>query len=203
MLTEFRAGASKADVAILNGTTTVYEIKSERDSLSRLARQLDDYRTVFASVVVIAGDNHVDAVRRNTPPDVGVMCLSARHQITTLREPDNQPWRVSPLAVLETVRTNEAKAMLHFLGRAIPDVPNTAVRAELGACFAALSGEEVHRAMLHVLKRTRDMKPLAEFIAQLPASLHAAALSIPLRKPDHARMLAALNAPVEHALAWS
>ena len=33
MLTEFRTGSSKADLVILNGTATVYEIKSERDSI--------------------------------------------------------------------------------------------------------------------------------------------------------------------------
>src|SRR5215216_2008453 len=42
MLSEFRVGRSKADIVILNGTTTVYEIKSERDSLSRLERQIQD-----------------------------------------------------------------------------------------------------------------------------------------------------------------
>src|SRR5438128_1527304 len=36
MLNEFRVGECKADIAILNGTATVYEVKSERDSLARL-----------------------------------------------------------------------------------------------------------------------------------------------------------------------
>jgi hypothetical protein len=31
MLSEFRVGDRKADITILNGTTTVYEIKSDRD----------------------------------------------------------------------------------------------------------------------------------------------------------------------------
>jgi hypothetical protein len=44
MLTEFRAGSCKADLAILNGTGTVYEIKSDRDSLSRLVTQVENYR---------------------------------------------------------------------------------------------------------------------------------------------------------------
>src|SRR5689334_13769722 len=43
MLNEFRVGDCKADVAILNGTATVYEIKSERDSLTRLQRQVASY----------------------------------------------------------------------------------------------------------------------------------------------------------------
>jgi hypothetical protein len=203
MLTEFRAGASKADVAILNGTTTVYEIKSERDSLTRLEGQLANYRDVFASVVVIAGEKHVAALLRSVPRDVGVMSLTNRHQIRTLREPLDQPERISPIAVLESLRTDEAKAILACLGEAVPQVPNTMLRTELRHCFASLRGEAVHGAMLQVLKRTRDMKPLAEFLAQLPGSLHAAALSIPLRKADHARMVQAVNAPMEHALAWS
>src|SRR6267154_2290198 len=40
MLNEFRVGECKADLAILNGTATVYEVKSERDSLVRLRKQI-------------------------------------------------------------------------------------------------------------------------------------------------------------------
>jgi hypothetical protein len=47
MLNEFRVGGCKADLAILNGTATVYEVKSERDSLARLQRQIAAYTTVF------------------------------------------------------------------------------------------------------------------------------------------------------------
>lgn len=58
MLTEFRAGTCKADLVILNGTATVYEIKSERDSLARLANQVANYKKVFAKVNVIASEDH-------------------------------------------------------------------------------------------------------------------------------------------------
>src|SRR5687767_12456065 len=40
MLTEFRVGESKCDLAILNCTAAAYEIKSERDNLDRLSTQL-------------------------------------------------------------------------------------------------------------------------------------------------------------------
>ena len=53
MLTEFRVGPCKADVVILNGTGTVYEIKSERDSLTRLKEQIIAYSKVFAKVNII------------------------------------------------------------------------------------------------------------------------------------------------------
>lgn len=43
MIPEFNVGASKADLAVFNGTSTVYEIKSEIDSTERLKSQMGDY----------------------------------------------------------------------------------------------------------------------------------------------------------------
>ena len=49
LLTEFRIGKCKADIVILNGTGTVYEIKTDRDSLTRLTNQIESYMKVFVS----------------------------------------------------------------------------------------------------------------------------------------------------------
>jgi hypothetical protein len=203
MLSEFRAGECKADIAILNGTTTVYEIKSERDSLSRLGRQIENYRKVFASVFVIAGENHVDAVLSATAPDVGVMSLSRRYQIRTRRGAKNRPERICPLAVFEALRTCEASAMLINLGHSVPNVPNTALREEMRKRFETLRPAEAHEGMLRTLKQTRNMTSLAELVGQLPNSLQAAALSVPLRRSDHQRLLRAVETPLKAAMAWT
>ena len=47
MTDEIRSVKSRGDVAILNGTSTVYEIKSHYDSFDRLDGQLADYKRVF------------------------------------------------------------------------------------------------------------------------------------------------------------
>jgi hypothetical protein len=203
MLNEFRTGSSKADIAILNGTMTVYEIKSERDSLSRLEQQLANYRKVFAAVFVIAGENHVEAVLRAAPSDIGVMSLSRRYQIKTLREAENSPSRICPLAAFDAMRTKEAAEILRYLGLEVPEVPNTRMRIELRRQFETLSPDEVHVAMLHTLKRTRNLLPLADLVRKLPTSLHAAALSVPLRRGDHDRLLDAVNTPLPQAMAWA
>ena len=203
MLNEFRAGSSKADIAILNGTTTVFEIKSERDSLSRLHQQLINYRKVFASVFVIAGENHVDAVLEATPRDVGVMSLTRSFQIRTLREAMNQPFRICPLTVFQSLRTAEAADIVANAGLDIPNVPNTRLRTELRNLFASLAPEDVHDGMLRTLKRTRDLKSLQWLVDQLPVSLHVAALSVPLRKSDHDRLVQAVNTPMKLAMGWS
>ena len=44
LFTEFRVETSKADVVIFNGTTHVYEIKTELDTTERLENQIANYK---------------------------------------------------------------------------------------------------------------------------------------------------------------
>jgi hypothetical protein len=203
MLNEFRVGECKADMAILNGTATVYEVKSERDSLSRLERQVAAYAKVFARVYVIAAENHIDAVLGTVPNDVGVLLLNSRHQISTLQDAADKPERTSPAAIFDAIRTDEARAILRAKGISVPVVPNTILNSVLRELFVQLDPCEAHEGMVRTLKKTRNLLPLSELIAQLPQSLQTAALSIPLRKLDHKRLVTAVNTPLTDAMAWA
>ncbi len=203
MLNEFRTGACKADLVILNGTSTVYEIKSERDSLARLANQVENYKRVFAKVNVIASENHIDGVMATVPDDVGVMCLSKRYQIKTVREALECPERICPVTVLESLRSAEADAILRAMGIDVPNVPNTQRHTAMRGLFAALDPGALHVEMVRTLKRTRDLAPLSCLVDRLPASLHAAALSVSVRRADHQRLIDAAETPLNSALAWS
>ena len=203
MMNEFRVGECKADVAILNGTATVYEIKSERDSLSRLERQIAAYSTVFAKVYVIAAEGHVQAVEKVVPDFVGIMQLNRRHRISTLREAIDQPERTSPSAIFDSIRTAEARIILSSLGVTVPDVPNTLLHAALREEFVKLDPVQAHAEMVRVLKRTRNLLPLSSLVSQLPRSLQTAALSVPLRKAGHERLVTAVNSRLEDAMGWA
>jgi hypothetical protein len=202
MLTEFRVGGCKADLAILNGTSTVYEVKSERDSLNRLEKQIAAYAEVFAKIYVIAAETHVDAIARSLPKDVGILRLNRRHQISSLREAVEQPERTSPVSIFDSIRTHEARLVLELHGFRIPTVPNTLLNSVLRPMFVKLSPRKAHDGMVEVLRTTRSLMPLSDLVDQLPTSLQAAALSIPLRKADHSRLVAAVNTPLDAAMAW-
>lgn len=202
MLNEFRVGACKADLAILNGTATVYEVKSERDSLVRLKRQIAAYLTVFARVYVIAAESHVDAVLACLDDDVGVLGLTNRHQISTIREATDRPERTSPEAIFNSIRTLEARLILEEVGTPIPNVPNTQRSCEYRKLFVELHPAVAHKGMVRVLKKTRNLMRLADLVENLPVSLQTAALSVPIRRIDHDRLLGAINTPLEEALSW-
>lgn len=203
MLNEFRAGSSKADLVILNGTATVYEIKSERDSLARLEGQIRDYLKVFATVNVIVGDVHVDAVSALLPADVGVMRLSDRYHIGTVREAVTAPGRICPATLFQSLRVAEAVAILGSMEVGVPDLPNTRMHAALSEIFASLDPAALHAQMVTTLKQTRSLVRLSELVDKLPKSLHAAALSVPISKSDHTRFVSAVGTPLVAAMHWA
>jgi len=202
LLNEMRAGACKADVVVLNGTSTAYEIKSERDSLTRLSKQLDNYRKVFATVNVVVSATHLLEVLDATPDDVGVITLSNRFRLHVEREPQDRPDRTSPSMIFEVLRTEEACSALRSIGHEVPSVPNTRIRHELGRVFADLDPKVAHDQMVQELKRSRSQVGLADFINSIPVSLRAASLAA---KPDFARRIRikqAVDTPLAEALTW-
>ncbi|NIC05015.1 sce7726 family protein [Billgrantia bachuensis] len=203
MLNEFRAGSSKADLVILNGTATVYEIKSERDSLARLANQVEDYKRVFAKVNVIASEGHIEGVMKTVPEDVGVMCLSKRYRITTVREALECSARICSVTVFDSLRMAEGIAILQAMGVIVPEVPNTQRHAVMRDLFATLDPVALHVEMVRTLKRTRNLAPLGDFVNRLPKSLQAAALSISVRRSDHQKLIDAIETPLHTAMTWS
>ncbi len=203
MLNEFRAGSCKADLVILNGTASVYEIKSERDSLARLVNQVANYKRVFATVNVIVSEFHVESVRQAVPDDVGIMQLSRGHHVSVEREAIDRPECICPVTVFESLRSAEAAAVLKALGVAVPRVPNTQRHNAMRELFAELEPAALHREMVRTLKRTRSLASLSELVDQLPASLHAAALSVPVRRSEHRRLVESVATPLDAASAWA
>lgn len=203
MLTEFRAGRCKADLAILNGTGTVYEIKSERDSLARLENQIANYRKVFAKIYVIAGSTHVDDVLANVPSEVGVMSLVRWDRISILREAQDRPELVCPVTIFDSLRLAEAREILEALHISVPDVPNTQLHRAMRELFKDIAPADAHSLMVKTLKRTRNLASLSTLVENLPVSLQPAALSLKIRRSDHERLVAAVATPLDAAMAWT
>jgi hypothetical protein len=106
------------------------------------------------------------------------------------------------LTIFESIRTDEAKRILALMDKAVPDVPNTKIRAALREQFQNLNSCSVHAAMVQVLKATRNLLPLSALVESMPNSLKSAALSVPLRRRDHDRLLGAIRTPLKTALQW-
>lgn len=60
-------GASRIDVAVLNGVMHGYEIKSDADTLYRLPWQINAYNSVFSKMTIVVGAKHLEHVINLVP----------------------------------------------------------------------------------------------------------------------------------------
>jgi hypothetical protein len=203
MLTEFRVGHCKADVVVLNGTSAVYEVKSERDSLRRLQRQLEQYLLVFAYVQVITCEAHLLAVESCIPTEVGIQILSDEYTIKSHRQAINNTARVLPEVIFDSLQRTEYLAVLRKYGIETPDLPNTRIYTAARHLFSSLTPDQAHQGMVDVLKETRSAKPLRQFIGAVPEALKAAALSTPLSRGEQARLMESLSTDLRAVPSWA
>jgi hypothetical protein len=173
MLTEFRVENCRADVVILNGTSNVYEIKSEYDSLDRIKKQVESYMKMFAMVNVITSSSQIDKVRLELPEEIGLMELTSDCEINTIREPVSIKGKVKPEIIFESLRKSEyLKIIKNVFGR-VPDVPNTRIFEECRGIFSKLSPIIAHDEMVKVLLMRGNKNILRSIISSVPQSLKA------------------------------
>jgi hypothetical protein len=66
-------GAVRVDLAVINGELVGYELKSARDTLTRLANQAARYNEVFDRVYLVAATKHLDHAIAKVPLWWGIM----------------------------------------------------------------------------------------------------------------------------------
>lgn len=107
-------GNARVDVAVINGHLAGYEIKSERDRLDRLERQVGIYGLVLDIVVLVAAAKHVERAGDRIPSWWGLWLAEPSDSVVRLSEvraAAPNP-RVDPLAVAQLLWRPEALALL-------------------------------------------------------------------------------------------
>ena len=66
-------GKCRADIAVINGHLDGFEIKSDRDTLSRLSDQISVYNLVFDHATLIVGPRHIEEAKTQVPEWWGVI----------------------------------------------------------------------------------------------------------------------------------
>ncbi|MCY1168682.1 MAG: sce7726 family protein [Pseudomonadota bacterium] len=109
-------GATRVDIAVINGFLHGYELKSESDNLLRLPHQVESYGRCLDRVTIVVAAKHVQPVLEIIPEWWGIKVASPRTrggvQVETLRSLQNNPapsllhmarllWREEVIALLQ------------------------------------------------------------------------------------------------------
>lgn len=194
LLTEFRTGTSKADLVIVNGTSTVYEIKTELDSLDRLGSQLGSYLRVFDKVYVVTHESQVPKIEREVASPVGILLLTDRYRFSKIRDAKHNAVNVDPASIFGCLHQAEYCRVIKSEFGFVPDVPNSLIYTECKRLFATLRPEVAHRYLIEALRRRAAGTALPEFVGSVPLSLKLLSLAQKLTFAQRATFLSALQA---------
>jgi hypothetical protein len=147
-----RHGASRVDLALINGHLEGFELKSEQDRLDRLPSQAAAYNSVLDRVTLVAAERHLKHAVEIVPEWWGVVsAYTARGG--TVRLAPVRPARanpgVEPLALAKLLWRGEALRALEERGRA--EGLRTARRAAL---YERLAGSLTLRELRDLVRST-------------------------------------------------
>ena len=112
-------GQNRADIAIINGRLTGYEIKSDSDSLRRLNQQIIGYDEIFDSIYLITTERHVKRIETILPEWWGIIMASEGKRgaihFKKIRSPKTN-LTVDDYAVAKLLWRTEAQEILGILG---------------------------------------------------------------------------------------
>ncbi len=177
MLTEFRVGKCKADVIMLNGSSTVYEIKSEYDNFLRLKAQIQSYLEVFDFINVITTSSQANKISTLMPDNIGILILTDKKTITTYREAKSNKENVNPEILFDSLRKDEYLAVIKKIYNKIPQVPNTLIYKECKKLFSKIPATEAHNMAMYQISKRMQTDLIKDFLLKAPSSLTAYAMN--------------------------
>ena len=144
LISELNVGKSKADIVIFNGTSTVYEIKTELDSLNRLEAQLEDYLKCFDKIYVITTLENIKKLENKLSGKIGLIEYTKRGTLREHKKAESNKQNIDKKSLFSLFRKNEMLNIIKKIGFEIPDVHPRYLREECEKIFLKLSNEEAH-----------------------------------------------------------
>lgn len=176
MISEFRIAKSKADAMILNGTSHIYEIKTELDSLERLDQQLTDYQCFSEFVSVITDKKHVSKLLNKIPHNVGLIEFTTRDTFKIIKKPLSNLENLCKSVQFDALRQSEYINIINQYYGFIPTVPNTLLYKECRKLFQDIPIDVVHGYILKELKNRSFSEQKKELVINAPKSLKVSTL---------------------------
>jgi hypothetical protein len=200
MLSELRIGRAKADFVMLNGVSTCFEIKTERDSLQRLPNQLSEYNGYFDQTYVVLSECDVERYQSKISSNVGIISLTSRNQFSEVRSSLTVCEGYSANMAINLLRANELKQIVSTYDSKVEIIPNTELVKYCEKALDFLSPIELKKLVLSQLKK-RGMEN-NNFMMKLPTSLRVAGIAYKFSIDQRTKLMINLGkvlSQMEHA----
>jgi len=197
---ELPVGGSIVDIAVFNGTSTAYEIKTEFDSARRLQTQTRDYLAVFEKVFVVTHPIFAEKYANLSEPEVGVLALNSKGQLSIVRNATANRQRLNHEAMFRCLHRNEYIGAVEKKTGMRVQLPNGIVRQHCLDLFALFDKTIAHNLFVDAMRSRKIANGTPLFLKSLPQSLRALGSGTPLSERHRHQLLKTMQQPIHFAI---
>lgn len=165
-ISEFHVNQSIADLAMFNGISRAYEIKTDYDSDKRLGHQLADYQRLFDKCYLVISEHNISKYLNTVPEEVGVITLTYKkktlvHNVLKKARMNNS---VDVYTLMRSVRATEYRNIVRQIYGALPDVSEFEMFDACEKILMDANNAKVRTAFLQEMKKRRmNTHQIAQF----------------------------------------
>jgi len=197
LLSEFKVGGSIADMLMLNGTSTVYEIKTELDSPEKLLKQIGDYKKAFTKIYLVThhslSQKYLQFIENS---NVGLLSLNSKFQLSVHKEANAEYDCLDNFIMLRCLRKPEYTAIIKKHFGVIPLVSNIKYFTICQELVQNINPIEFHSLMLEELKKRCTIEKEFIYDDKLPFELKHICLCLNPSKTEYNNLFKFLNKPL-------
>ncbi|HDT1287553.1 sce7726 family protein [Enterobacter asburiae] len=179
---ELPVNNSIVDVAVFNGCSTAYEIKTEYDSPKRLSTQAIDYLDVFEKVYIVTHPKHTEKYISLNLPNIGVISLSTKDTLRVEKEAVSNLENIKLDKLFNVLRKDEYISIIEDYTSSKISMPNGLVYKFCKDIFVSMQHNIANKYFINALKKRTTDKEFIDYIYSLPACLRALGYATPLSK---------------------
>jgi hypothetical protein len=198
---ELPVARSIVDIAVFNGTSTAYEVKTEFDSARRLQTQTADYLKVFDRVFVVAHPSSAAAYADLVDTRVGVLALETSGSLRLVREGNSNKANLTVATVFRCLRRAEYVKITEELLQMPMRYPNGLIARKCEEEFCRLRPEQAHQRFVNAMRKRYTDPHTVDFVSQLPHCLRALGYGTPLSGRQRATALSVLAREIDVSFA--
>lgn len=173
-LTELPVADSKTDMIFIdeNDVGTVYEIKTELDTLNRLESQIQDYYKAFPYIYVITSSNHLNQLEQVLKEtSVGIIELTNDNKFVYRKETAYNASSLSYNILFRILRKKEFESIALKYFEKLPDVSDFVY---YGTCLELLKNLDIvlfQKEVMSCLRKRNLVRDVESFTDNVPYEL--------------------------------
>ncbi|WP_203293502.1 sce7726 family protein [Luteirhabdus pelagi] len=190
---EFRIGKSVSDLAMFNGVSRAFEIKTEYDSEQRLKDQIKNYKEAFNEIYLIIPKSKLETYKKYGD-GVGIILFdSSKNEKFEYYRKARYSENLNPAILMQILNTNEYKMVVQEYFGVLPSMNSFDQYKKCFDLIKSIPIVELNQLFLEQIKKRKLDNVLSTYRYK---ELNQISLALKLRKKEKRTLIKNLKQPI-------